>query len=281
MGPARAAIDRAGRELADAVFPRRCFLCGRHAEDGLACRDHVLPAAPPGPRCGTCAGPLPPAVPDGARCADCRTRSPGFRSLVALCDYRAQPVGRAWLLALKYGGRREVALPLGLALGTAWLRRAPARWRGDAVLVPVPLHWSRRLERGFDQARALAVHAARTAGLPWAAALRRRVATAVQGAPGSASRSANVRDAFRARRRARGDGRVVRLEGRCVWLVDDVVTSGATVTECARELRRAGAAAVCVLAVARAGPGAPGDSGESGPAGPARTAAGGWGTLAG
>ena len=253
-----------GRELADAVFPRRCYLCGAGAPGGIACAQHALPAGLPGPRCGTCASALPGVVPGGALCAACRLRSPGFRALVALADYRAQPVCRPWLFALKYGGRRDLGQPLGRALGEAWRERAPREYRREPLFVPVPLHWKRRLERGYDQARALAVHAARAAAVPWEAVLVRRWATGVQGGPGAPSRAANVRGAFGPRRRfglLPSGRRTPDLSGRHVWLVDDVVTSGATVAECARTLRRCGAASVCVLAVARAGTGGSGGAG--------------------
>ena len=239
-----------GAELADAVYPRRCYLCGGAAADGLACEAHALPEGLAGPRCGTCAGALPTAVPDRALCAVCRLRSPGYRALLALADYRAQPVCRPWLFALKYGGRRDLGLPLGAALGCAWRARAPEPWRAGALFVPVPLHWRRRLERGHDQTRGLVLHAALAAQVPWTPALVRRRATGVQGGPAAPSRTANVRGAFAVRG---GSRRARDLAGRTVWLVDDVVTSGATVAECARVLRAAGAAAVCVLALARAG----------------------------
>lgn len=246
-----------GRELAEALFPRRCYLCGAAARNGLACAAHGLPGAPPGPRCGTCAGALPSMIPDGALCAACRLRSPGFRAVVALADYRAQPGCRPWLFALKYGGRRDLARPLGLVMGETWRERAPAGLREGALLVPVPLHWRRALERGHDQARSLAVHASAAAGVPWASLLARWRATAVQGAAVAASRSANVRDAFRLVRRP-----ALSPAGRVVWLVDDVVTSGATAAECARVLRRAGATAVGVLCIARASPRTAGTSVE-------------------
>jgi ComF family protein len=122
--------------------------------------------------------------------------------------------------------------------------------REGALLVPVPLHPWRRIERGYDQARLLAVAVGAHARVPMARALARARATSVQGSAGAVSRDANVRDAFRGSiwppRAAR------RVAGASVWLVDDVVTSGATLRECARVLRRLGAAEVSALALARA-----------------------------
>jgi predicted amidophosphoribosyltransferase len=116
--------------------------------------------------------------------------------------------------------------------------------------VPVPLHWMRRLERGYDQARLVAEAAATIEELEVGLALSRSRSTAVQGSIGAPSRSANVARAFGPRRLfSRGSRRVA---GRDAWIVDDVVTSGATASECARALKRLGAARVGLLALARA-----------------------------
>jgi len=240
------ALREAARELLDALYPPRCRLCGAAAADSLACEAHALPGGPAGARCPRCAAALPRGIPDGRVCADCRRRPPGFSRLLALGDYRAGEPLREWILALKHRRRPDLALPLGLALA----ERLRAEARPDAVLVPVPLHRWRRLERGYDQALLLARAAGEGADLRVARALRRSRSTTAQGAPGSVSRAANVRGAFAPSRRASRR----RLEGREVWLVDDVVTSGATASECARALRRLGAARVGVLALARAAP---------------------------
>jgi predicted amidophosphoribosyltransferase len=120
-------------------------------------------------------------------------------------------------------------------------------WR--LALVPVPLHVTRRLERGYDPAGLLARELAMLRGARAVPALVRTRATPVQGAPGSPPRRANVAGAFEADPAA-----VVRLAGRAVWLVDDVVTSGATLDECALALRRAGVRRASGLVLARAGP---------------------------
>src|SRR5262249_44689462 len=157
------------RELADAVFPPLCALCGApDPGDGLGCDEHRLPLRPPGPRCRRCASALPPAIADGERCAECRRDPPSFEAAIALGDYRAQPAIRDWVLALKHGGRRDLARTLGRALaarfGDELSRRADPSF-GPPILVPVPLHWTRRLERGYDQARLVADAAAAAEGL--------------------------------------------------------------------------------------------------------------------
>ena len=169
---------------------------------------------------------------------------------MALGDYREQPALRDWVLAFKHGGRVDLARPLAEALSDV-ARSAGVFADPRARLVPVPLHPRRRLERGYDQAARLASELERASGLERIGALRRARDTPPQGEPGSSSRLANVRGAFAARsRRARS------VSGRAAWLVDDVVTSGATAAECARILRGMGATEVGVLALARAGPGA-------------------------
>lgn len=199
-----------------------------------------------------CLARLPAGIPDGSRCAACRRAAPGWTRLVALGDYREQPALREWVLAFKHGGRADLARPLAEALAEV-ARAAGVFSDPRARLVPVPLHARRRIERGYDQAARLAGELERASGLERVGALRRARDTPPQGEPGSTSRQANVRGAFLARaRRAR------QLRDRAAWLVDDVVTSGATAAECARILRQMGAAEVGVLALARAGSGARG-----------------------
>lgn len=239
-------------EIVDALYPPVCAMCSAgDVGDGLGCSRHRLPMRLPGPRCGRCARALPPAIADGQRCAECRARSPGFARLIALADYHAQPEIRPWIMALKYGRRPDLARTLGAALGARWIaeheERNSADERAAAMLVPVPLHRLRKLERGYDQSLLLARAASEIAGVRVVHALRRVRSTAVQGAPGSPSRTANVSEAFAPA--LFGERRV---RAASVWIVDDVVTSGATAAECARVLRGMGAERVSVLALARA-----------------------------
>lgn len=235
-------MRRALGELIDAVYPRSCFLCGVAALDGLACPEHALPTGLTGPRCGRCAAPLGRGLPDGFPCARCRRAPPPVKRTLALADYSHHAL-RAWILAFKHRSRPDLAEPLGEHLARC-LRGAlgPEAW-----LVPIPLHAWRRVERGYDQAALLARATARRCRRRAVGTLLRTRATAVQGDEGAPSRLANVRGAFEVEPwLARG------LAGREVWLVDDVVTSGATTSEAARVLRRAGAGSVSVVCLARA-----------------------------
>jgi ComF family protein len=157
------------------------------------------------------------------------------------CGAFTGPV-RAAVHALKYEGERRLADPLGGALADRWRRVAA----GGDVLVPVPIHAARLRERGFNQAESLAQAAGRGLGLPVLDALERRTATAAQHALGRGARASNVGGAFAIRAGLQG-----RLRGRWVVLVDDVMTTGATLAGCAAALHQAGVLAVSALAVAR------------------------------
>lgn len=245
MGEARILLE----ELLDAIYPPRCPVCGSAPSAGSACAQHALPVEDRAPRCGRCALRLSPNLPDGRVCADCRADPPAFRRTLALGEYREEPGLRDWVLALKHRGRADLARELGAELGARLARRLEQEGAGAGGrewIVPVPLHPLRRLERGYDQAFLLARAAAEAAGVPLAQLLRRTRWSPPQGAAGAVSRAANVSAAFRPRRRPRA-----RLNGARVWLVDDVLTSGATASECARVLKGMGAREVGVLCVAR------------------------------
>jgi len=133
--------------------------------------------------------------------------------------------------------------PLASPLGDYLSRALPLDEAFDAV-VPVPLHWFRRIQRGFNQAALLAAQIGKQRNLPVLRAVRRVKATRTQTGLTNSKRRLNVAGAFRARR-----GR--RVEGLRILLIDDVMTTGATGSACASALKRAGAKSVTLLTVAR------------------------------
>jgi ComF family protein len=140
---------------------------------------------------------------------------------------------------LKYGGIQALARPLGRLLVSA----VPRDDRFD-VVVPMPLHWSRRWKRGFNQSELLARIVARRLGAPLSAALRRKRATPPQAGLTNAQRRKNVAGAFEV-------GKRHLIANKHVLLIDDVLTTGATVNAAAAALKRAGARRVTVLTLAR------------------------------
>ncbi|HSQ65288.1 MAG TPA: ComF family protein [Polyangiaceae bacterium] len=191
------------------------------------------------PRCSACDEPTGPRVAFCARCARTieRTSSPG-----AAFVYGGAIAGA--ISRFKYTPTPELGVPLGLLLSQAARERTA---EVDAV-IPVPLHATRLVERGFNQSTLLARPVARALGVPlFVRALERTRPTPRQAELDRAARLRNVAGAFRARPRPR-------LEGLRVLLVDDVRTTGATERACAQALREAGCREVHSLVLAIAAP---------------------------
>jgi ComF family protein len=156
---------------------------------------------------------------------------------------RFSDVARDLVHLLKYGDRLDLAAPLG-----GWMARAGRELLGDADgLVPVPLHWSRLFQRRYNQSAMLAREVSRLAKVPVEDdVLLRTRATRPQVGLARKERARNVQGAF-----AIAPGARIRVKGKKLVVIDDVLTSGATAEACARILRRAGAARVDMLVLAR------------------------------
>ena len=178
---------------------------------------------------------------------------PGILSMEAIADppayrraraaVRFDEIARALVHALKYGDRLDLAPMMG-----RWVSHAGRELLAEAdALVPVPLHWRRLWARRFNQSAMLAAAISAESSVPIAAGVLKRVKpTAQQVGLSRTERAANVQGAFRVPPEA-----TAAVAGRRLVLVDDVLTSGATVDGCARALLRAGAANVDVLIFAR------------------------------
>ncbi len=156
---------------------------------------------------------------------------------------------RGWIHRLKYAGVTGLAGVAADPLERAF-RDAPGEWHAAAALVPVPLHTVRRRERGFNQSELLAAELSPRVGLPVQPLLHRRLPTGRQVGLTALERRRNVDRAFAVRPQMSA-----LCEGRCLLLVDDVLTTGATLDAAARALAGAGAGPVFGLAAARALPG--------------------------
>lgn len=238
----------------DLLFPPRCPLCRR--EPGVACvgwpdsvGEEAAGPAWAAPVCGRCERDL---SADLARCPACG-RLAGSALNCRDCRRRPAPWRQVVVLAAYDGGLRDAVLrakrPAGedvaAALATLLVRKHRAAiesWRVDRV-VPVPMHWLRRMLRGTSAADEMAARIAASLQRPWSRALVRRKATRMQNSLPPADRAANVAGVFACRRRVAGER---------ILLVDDVLTTGATLADCCRALREGGAASIDVAVVARA-----------------------------
>jgi ComF family protein len=215
-----------GGRILDLAFPARCPGCGREGRPICAsCRPRLERhlGRPGGVLLGLPAD-IPPPLLQLEWCAP-------FEGLV-----------RRALHDLKYGGERRLAEVLGRMMADRW-RRAGV---GGDVLVPVPVHRERERQRGYDQAVLLARAAAASLGVPMAACLERHRATHAQFDLDRSDRAVNVVGAFTVRQ-----GAAWSVAGAWAVLVDDVATTGATLSACAAALLDGGAIAVSAVTVAR------------------------------
>lgn len=245
LAPLRARLAPLGPLLtaaAEALYPPVCISCRAEVMEPfglcLDCwRDTWFIASP---LCTRCGAPLQGAT-DAAFCDQCLGVPFAFDQARAATVYDG--VARKLTLRLKHGDRLDLARPAAV-----WMQRvgAPLLARAD-LIVPVPLHWTRLLRRRSNQSAELARRLSAISGVPCAPDLLRRTrATGSQKGRSRADRRANLEGAF-----ALARGRAHRIAGRRVLLIDDVFTTGATLSACAEALLAAGAAAVDALCLAR------------------------------
>ncbi|WP_170327798.1 ComF family protein [Ruegeria arenilitoris] len=226
------------------IYPPRCLGCGELTEQDFGLCGQCWRDTPfiGGVMCESCGVPLPGEA-DGHRieCDDCmKTPRPWQDGRAALLyDGKA----RSLILALKHGDRPELAKP-----AARWMAQAGRElFRDDMLIAPVPLHWSRLLKRRYNQSALLAQHLGRQTELDVCPDLLvRRVRTPVLDGKTASERAETLADAI-----VTHPKRLHRMQGRDVLLVDDVMTSGATLSACARVCLAAGANHIFVLVLAR------------------------------
>lgn len=244
--------------LAHLVLPAPCLGCraplpARRSPLGLCatCRSDLPEIDPEAGVCARCSRPLAATAsrdtwPPGWRCGPCRRRPPTFDRLIAVWDYR--PPVDAVILGLKLRRLEYLGRHLGARMAVRLQDEAERDLDPissislqESAIVPVPLHWRRRLRRGYNQAEEIARPLARELGLPLRRCLRRRRATPRQTSLSRARRRRSPAGAFVGRRPPE----------RTVVLVDDVATTGSTLEAAAAALKQAGVARVIALVAAR------------------------------
>lgn len=239
-----AAWTRAGRGLLDLIYPPLCILCREPVSDP----DSLCPECwrelhfIDDPVCAVCGLPFEIDAGQDTLCAACIAHPPSFDRARAILRY--DDASKKPILALKHADRLDLVPAFG-----HWLERSGrSLLAASEMVVPVPLHRLRLWNRRYNQSAELARGLARLAGIPSEPLVLHRLrATPSQGTmPSAQARRRNVRGAFAVPKTYRRT-----VEDKRVLLVDDVLTTGATVNACARALKRAGAASVFVLALAR------------------------------
>ena len=236
---------RLPQAFARALLPSSCAMCKRRC-DGAVCADCQAQYAGPGPaRCRRCANPL--AAADARwECGACQSHQPAYDATIAAAEYAA-PLDQL-VLELKFGGVLALAPWFGSMLSAAV--QAHHGFELPTVLCPVPLGPRRLVERGFNQALEIARPLSATLGIALHARLAvRALDTAAQSGVAPAQRRKNIRNAFIVAPDA-----LALVRGQHIGVVDDVMTSGATLHELAATLKRFGAARVSNFVFARTPP---------------------------
>ena len=226
------------------LYPPSCTICGKTVRAGEYlcddCEAKVVRIVPP--FCQKCSEPFEGSINTALSCANCAHRTIYFAAAVAA--YRGRGIVRDIIHEFKYN--RQIHLRHLIARGLrAALDDERLRERRFDVLMPVPLHPARQRERGFNQADMLAELLSAQTSIPCKALLQRIRYTTTQTSLDRAERMENLRNAFRLRKNAD-------VRGLRVLLVDDVLTTGSTLSECSRVLKRAGAASIYAATAARA-----------------------------
>ena len=259
MGWVSITMSKCAAGTLDLIFPPCCEVCDVGLQEGregalrwlcLDCLD-AMPALE-APYCKVCGMPYEGEISDDFRCGNCADVKLHFD--FAVSAFHAEGAVRHLVHRFKYQKELYLRGLLGNLLGDTLRRDArlkgldPAQW----LLVPVPLHRYRQWQRGFNQSWELCRELSRISGIPAVNGLRRTRNTSPQARLNRNARLANLKGSFRVGRRTWKWWQSVDFEGKNILLVDDVLTTGSTTSECAKVLRaEAGVQKVVVISLAR------------------------------
>jgi ComF family protein len=232
------------RALSSLFYPPLCVVCSSIVDGHEYLCESCRSRAPriTSPCCAKCSEPFYGAITQTFSCANCEHRILHFDAAVAA--YRSRGLVRKLVHEFKYGRQRHLRHPLAGWLGET-MSDLRLRGRSFDMIVPVPLHPARERERGFNQATLLAELLSSSIGVPLRSVLERVRYTTTQTAYDRSERMENLHDAFRLRKK-------MNVRELRVLLIDDVLTTGSTLSECARVLKEAGAISVHAATAARA-----------------------------
>ncbi len=228
------------------IFPNACLVCDAPEGDrtdfrhGLCSNCFRSITNDPHGSCPRCAATVGPHTDVTEGCTVCRVAGFGFVAAVRMGPHEGRL--RDAILRMKLSAGEGLAEQMGKVFWEVACSRLSALDVG--VVVPVPLHWRKKWQRGFNQSELLAAAVAKRRGVPLLKALRRKRPTAVQASLAIAGRRRNVAGAFVTLPDAE-------LKGKRILLIDDVMTTGATAGACAAALKRGGATSVSLLTLAR------------------------------
>ena len=231
------------RGLVSLIYPASCAVCSAAVEPGenlcAVCEEKTPRISPP--FCAKCSQPFAGDITGSFICANCEGRVLHFDAAVSV--YRSRGVVRKVIHDFKYGRQLHLRHLVGRWLSETLADARLASQRFD-LIVPVPLHPARQRERGFNQAELLALVLHRECSFPLGKVLQRTRYTTTQTQFDRSERMENLRGAFRLRRGCD-------VQGLRMLLVDDVLTTGSTLSECASVLKKAGALSVHAATAAR------------------------------
>ena len=241
LKPVQDVLKKTTLQAVDTVLPPRCVISGEMVDkqgmisaESWADLDFIAP-----PFCAQCGIPFEFEIEQGVKCSSCIEKPPPYESARAALKYN--DTSRDMVLGFKHGDQTHAVRAF-----TPWLEMAGKELFEDAdLLIPVPLHYRRLIARRYNQAALLAQSLAKKTNIPVAVdALKRTRATKVQGHMKAAERHKNVKAAFSLNPK-------IDVKSKNIILIDDVLTTGATVKECTKTLLKAGAGTVHVLTLTR------------------------------